>query len=184
MMCGENANSIRGTAEACCGSCEGLLSMAFVVETRCGGSVHDGHGPRRTPRPSCRIAIAQPLLRSIRERQLTVLTCLATLCSKGVTKSRCPTQDVRTLLAKGMAKVMAKGDGMASAESSMKTSDGWQQYLSELVNARPAPAVDAFQWARGPRCVQQGSGHPRIGETALKGVICRLWDHGRARSWK
>jgi hypothetical protein len=73
--------------------------------------------------------------------------------------------------------------GMASAESIMKTSDGWQQYLSELVNTRPAPAVDAYQWTRDPRCVQQGAGHPRVGVTALKSVV-RLWEHGPIRSWK
>lgn len=66
----------------------------------------------------------------------------------------------------------------------MKTSDGWQQYLSELVNTRPAPAVDAFQWCRDPRTVQQGAGHPRVGELALKGMVCRLWDHSAARSRK
>jgi hypothetical protein len=66
----------------------------------------------------------------------------------------------------------------------MKTSDGWQQYLSELVNARPAPAVDAFKWCRDPRTVQQGPGHPRVGESALKGVVCRLWDYSADRSWR
>ena len=66
----------------------------------------------------------------------------------------------------------------------MKTSDGWQQYLSELVKARQAPPVDAFKWTSDPRCVQQGAGYPRVGATALKGVVCRLWDHGSTRSWK
>jgi hypothetical protein len=74
--------------------------------------------------------------------------------------------------------------GMTSAESSMKTSDGWQHFLSELVNARPAPGVDAFKWARDPRSVQQGAGHPRVGESALKGTVCRLWEHGTTSAWK
>jgi hypothetical protein len=83
-----------------------------------------------------------------------------------------------------LRKLFPRRMGMASAESIMKTSDGWQQYLSELTNARPAPAVDALQWARDPRCVQQSPGYPRVGVTALKGVVCRLWDHSPVRSWK
>lgn len=66
----------------------------------------------------------------------------------------------------------------------MKTTDGWQQYLSELVNARPAPAIDAFQWTHDPRTVQQAAGYPRVGETALKSTVCHLWERSQTRSWK
>lgn len=66
----------------------------------------------------------------------------------------------------------------------MKTTDAWRHYLSELVNTRSAPVVDAFKWTRAPRAVQHGVGYPRVGESALKGLVCRLWEYDATRSRK
>jgi hypothetical protein len=58
----------------------------------------------------------------------------------------------------------------------MKSKEEWRLHLRELVNASLDPMVYALQWARDPRCLQEGRGHRRVGaQSAAPMSVCRLW---------
>ena len=64
----------------------------------------------------------------------------------------------------------------------MKTQERWRQHLSDLMNAGLDPVVYAMQWARDPRCLQDGANHRRVGAVAsLSAPLCPLWSIGVKR---
>jgi len=72
-----------------------------------------------------------------------------------------------------------------TVESIMKTKERWRQHLSDLMNAGLDPVVYAMQWARDPRCLQDGANHRRVGAVAssLGAPVCPLWSSEAQREW-
>ena len=67
----------------------------------------------------------------------------------------------------------------------MTTKKRWRQHLNELMESSMDPVVYALRWARDPRCIQNGSGHRRVGRvTNLNSPVCALWAGATRRVWE
>jgi hypothetical protein len=65
----------------------------------------------------------------------------------------------------------------------MNTNKRWRRHLNELVTARLDTIVYALQWARDPRCLQNGVSHRRVGRNASTSPVCSLWAAHSTRAW-
>lgn len=68
----------------------------------------------------------------------------------------------------------------------MTTKKRWRQHLNELMGSSMDPVVYALRWARDPRCIQNGSGHRRVGRVMSLGSspVCALWAGATRRVWE
>lgn len=66
----------------------------------------------------------------------------------------------------------------------MSSNKRWRRHLSDLMSSSLDPVIYAMRWARDPRCIQNGSGHRRVGRVNVTAPVCALWAGTTPRAWE